>query len=89
MFTTDYFKMPRDLPPGPVNEAADSLSLPAILPPGEYVLSAGVIGVNNQAPVVRLAIQGRADDGWYPLSQIRIVPSGLLESATACRGNVT
>ena len=56
LFTEEFFREPKDLPPGPVNEVTDSLSLPSNLPPGEYTLSVGVVGVNSEEPVVRLGI---------------------------------
>ncbi len=85
LFTEEFFKMPQDLPPGPVNQTSDSLALPATIQAGEYALSVGVVGVSNQMPIVKLAINGRANDGWYPLSKIRIVTSSLPEAATASR----
>ena len=72
LFTEEFFKSPGDLPPGPINEIAASLSLPADLPPDEYAISIGVVGLNTQEPVVRLGISGRTPDGWYPVSKVRI-----------------
>jgi hypothetical protein len=94
LFTPDFFKMPKDLPPGkivPVPAAFCTLS--SDTPPGEYSLSIAVIGFNanlptpkappseaflaeikaGMKPAVRLAIKGRTDDGWYPLSKIQVV----------------
>ena len=74
LFTEEFFEEPKDLPPGPVNDITDSINLPGDLPPGDYTLSVGVIGVSTEQPVVRLGIKGRAKDGWYPLSKVTVVP---------------
>ena len=74
LFTPEFLKMPKDLPPGPVNEVTDSINLPANLPPGDYTLSIGVVDANSEQPVVRLGITGRDQDGWYPLSKVAIEP---------------
>jgi hypothetical protein len=72
LFTDEFFKNPKDLPPGEVVEVSDAPALPADVPAGQYVLSLGVVG-DDEKPVVRLAIKGRAEDGWYPLSKVVIV----------------
>jgi len=74
LFTPDFFKMPKDLPPGPVNEVADSINLPGDLPPGDYTLSIAVVGVTTEEPAIKLGIAGRNQDGWYPLSKLTVVP---------------
>ena len=72
LFTPDFFKMPKDLPPGEINAVGDSIDIPADLPVGRYTLSiAAVDSLMN--PVLRLGIKGRAEDGWYPLSKIQVV----------------
>ncbi|MGO8749626.1 MAG: DUF4832 domain-containing protein [Thermoguttaceae bacterium] len=71
LFTPEFFKEPKDLPRGDVNEISDKITLPADIPAGQYTLSVAI--VDTKTPVVRLAIQGRADDGWYPLSKIQVV----------------
>ena len=40
--------------------------------PGDYTLAIGVVGEESETPVVRLAIKGRTQDGWYPLGTIAI-----------------
>jgi hypothetical protein len=62
-----------DLPLGDTHAVTDSLELPADLPPGDYSLAIGVVGEKNDTPVVRLAIKGRTDDGWYPLGKFMVV----------------
>ena len=72
MFTPEFFKMPKDFPPGEVNDVSDRVALPADLPPGQYTLSVGVVDASS-TPIVRLGIKGRADDGWYPLNMAQVV----------------
>ena len=72
LFTEEFFKQPADLPPGDIHEVRDAVSMPSDLAPGEYSLSVAVVGEKSEEPVVRLGIEGRADDGWYPLSSVRV-----------------
>ena len=72
VFTEEFFREPPDLPPGPVVAVSDSIELPQDIPAGEFVLSIAVVGVGTDTPVVQLGIEGRADDGWYPLSRVRV-----------------
>ena len=72
LFTEEFFKAPKDLPAGQVYEVADSLNLPGDIPPGEYSVSVGVVGVSREEPVVQLGIMGRAQNGWYPLSKLQV-----------------
>ncbi len=74
LFTDEFFKQPPDLPPGVIAEVTDSVRLPADIPPGDYTLSLAVVGEDDTRPVVRLAIQGRSEDGWYPLSTLTVSP---------------
>lgn len=50
-----------------------SVFIPADVPPGEYTLEIAVLDRDRQAPAVKLAIAGRRDNGWYPLSTIEVV----------------
>ena len=74
LFDEEFFKMPKDLPLGPVNEVADSINLPSDLPMGEYMLSVAVVGATTEEPVIKLGIAGRSQDGWYPLNKVTVVP---------------
>lgn len=60
------------LPRGQVTTVADRVTLPADVPAGVYRLSVGIVGQDTPEPVVRLGIQGRTQDGWYPLSQLEV-----------------
>lgn len=71
LFTDEFFKEPKDLPPGDVADVADTITLPDGLGAGQYTLSVGI--VDGETPVVRLGIKGRSDDGWYPLSKVTVV----------------
>jgi hypothetical protein len=72
LFTEDFFREPPDLPPGEAVAVDDSITLPAEMRPGLYSLSIAVVGESSDQPAVRLGIQGRGEDGWYRLSQLRI-----------------
>ena len=72
LFTDEFFKEPQDLPPGPIYDVSDTISLPTNLPIGKYTIAVAVVD-QTSVPVVQLAIKGRAKDGWYPLSEIQVV----------------
>lgn len=71
VFTDEFFKAPKDLPPGEVVNVNDVLALPADVPLGQYTVALAVVN-DDDKPVVRLGIKGRADDGWYPLSTLTV-----------------
>lgn len=55
----------------------DSLSegavfLPADLPLGDYELSLALLDPVTREPKIKLAIEGRQADGWYPLGQLHV-----------------
>lgn len=72
LFTEEFFKGPKDLPPGPIYDVSDSITLPADVPVGKHTLSVAVVD-ESSVPVVRLGIKGRTDDGWYSLSKIEVI----------------
>ena len=72
LFTKEFFQQPAELPPGEVVDVVDSIQLRDDAPPGTYTLSLAVIGEDDDRPVVRLGIEGRGEDGWYPLSTVSI-----------------
>jgi len=72
LFTDGFFKEPEDLPPGEVHQVEETLRLPEDTPAGEYDLSIGIVEAGNPTPVVRLGIAGRAEDGWYHLSRLKV-----------------
>ena len=51
-----------------------SLPLQPTLGVGRYELAVGVVDPRDRRPAVRLANLGRDSDGWYPVSQLEIVP---------------
>ena len=73
LFTEDFFKELRDLPPGEIAAVRDTIALPPDIPPGAYTFSVAVVDGEVVKPVVKLGIKGRADDGWYPLSKFEVV----------------
>jgi hypothetical protein len=72
LFTEEFFKEPKDLPPGEVAVATDTITLPGDIPAGVLILSLAVVEEHTSNPVVRLGIKGRAKDGWYPVSEIKV-----------------
>jgi hypothetical protein len=50
----------------------ESVPVPKRLARGRYALAVGVLDPATKAPAVRLAIAGRAADGWYPLSHVEV-----------------
>ncbi len=61
-----------EMPAGEVAEVKDAVTLPADLTAGSYRLSLAVVGGEPPAPVLRLGIEGRNADGWYPLGGVEI-----------------
>jgi hypothetical protein len=47
--------------------------VPNDTPEGEYELAIGLVDRNTQEPKVKLAIAGVDSEGWYPLTNIRVV----------------
>ncbi len=72
LFTEEFFRQPKDLPPGEMVPVADAVALPKDIPAGRYVLSVAVVAGEAAEPIVRLGIKGREEDGWYPLSGIQL-----------------
>jgi len=72
LFTNDFFRGDWELPEGRIVNVSESIELPANIPPGDYELGISVVGVRSPKPAIRLGIQGRTNDGWYPVSSIRI-----------------
>lgn len=72
LFTEDFFKEPKDLPPGEVRDVADTIALPKDIPAGTFSLSVGIVGLDEEQPVVQLGIQGRDKNGWYSVSTVTI-----------------
>jgi hypothetical protein len=74
VFTEEFFKNPPDLPRGEIVSVSDQVKLPSGMPPGNYELAIAVVEEKSAKPVIRLAIKGRADDGWYPLGRMTVGP---------------
>ncbi|MBN1815858.1 MAG: DUF4832 domain-containing protein [Sedimentisphaerales bacterium] len=73
-FTEEFLKQPPDLPPGETVAVIDRIVPPDDMQSGEYQLSIGVVGEDPVKPVVKLGIQGRTEDGWYPMSKVNLIP---------------
>ncbi len=52
----------------------DPVFVPGDLPAGDYQLSVAILDPITLQPGVKLAIQGRGEDGWYPLGKIGVSP---------------
>jgi hypothetical protein len=50
----------------------DPVFVPGDLPAGDYQVSVGLLDPITLQPAIRLAIEGRGDDGWYALGKIRV-----------------
>jgi hypothetical protein len=59
----------------------DRVFVPADLPEGDYQLQVGLVDRDTRQPRVRLAIEGRADDGWYPMGRIVVERGAYAVSA--------
>lgn len=51
----------------------DVLRLPDGMPPGTYEVAVALLDPWTRSPCIRLAVEGRASDGWYPLSRLEVV----------------
>ena len=47
---------------------AVTIAIPKQMPKGQYEIALGVVDPATKKPAVRLAIEGRDKDGWYPVS---------------------
>jgi hypothetical protein len=46
--------------------------VPAALKPGTYRVRVALLDPRTRRPAIRLAIRGRADDGWYDLGAVEV-----------------
>jgi len=49
-----------------------SIAVPRALTPGRYPLRVALLDPVTRKPAIRLAIEGRQDDGWYKVGEIVI-----------------
>lgn len=49
-----------------------SVTVPTNLAAGDYELELGLLDLNSKVPKIKLAIEGRTDDGWYRLGGIHV-----------------
>ena len=50
----------------------DHLFTPADLPAGEYDLQVGIVDPESYQPKIKLAIEGRDEEGWYSIGNIEV-----------------
>jgi hypothetical protein len=74
LFTDAFPHATPDLPSGPVDVCTDRFVVPDDFPAGEAELAIAVVDACTRQPVVRLAIDGRDKDGWYPVGILSIAP---------------
>jgi hypothetical protein len=58
--------------PGKI-EINKSINLPDNIKSGNYDLAIGIVDKTTNKPAIRLAIEGRAEDGWYPISSFEAI----------------
>jgi len=74
LFTDEFLREPPELPPGKIDSMVwDRVGIPNDLPAGTYTLSIAVVEPGSVNPAVQLGIKGRAADGWYPLSSLKVL----------------
>ncbi len=88
LFTEEFFEGRWEFPNGAVVEVKDEVPVPADVAPGRYGLSLAVVGERDLRPAIRLAIEGRGDDGWYRLSELAVERQGREEAGPQSRGGV-
>ena len=52
-----------------------TIKIPLNVPEGDYELSLGILDPQSFKPRIKLAIEGRDIEGWYPLGRIQIHPA--------------
>ena len=58
--------------PGTQHEVDDAVIVSADVPAGSYVLDVAILDQKGFVPFVDLAISGKRQDGWYPISTVSI-----------------
>lgn len=49
-----------------------AVRIPAAMPPANYHIDLGILGLYSQEPAIQLAVEGRQTDGWYQLGLIDV-----------------
>jgi hypothetical protein len=60
-----------------------AVPVPSDLADGTYTLKVGMLFRHNQEPAIELAIEGKDDEGWYPLSELTVDASAVEKAQTA------
>ncbi len=60
--------------------------VPGEAAPGKYLLRIGLVDPESGEPAIRLAQEGRAEDGWYDLGEVEIVGDGSGSATFTERG---
>lgn len=62
--------LPKWLPGDIVHD--ENIFVPVNTPAGDYRIDIALVSPHSLQPVIRLAIDGRDDDGWYPMGDIKV-----------------
>ena len=57
--------------PGPI-PVTETIPIADTMAAGEYALALAIVDPATRVSAIRLAIAGRADDGWVPLSRVQV-----------------
>ena len=74
VFTKEFIKDPPELPNGKPVKLDQTYQFNEDIAAGNYVLSVAIVDAQTGKPVIRLANEGRGDDGWYTLGSITVPP---------------
>jgi len=53
-------------------EVIESLKVPSTLSPGSYEVLVAIIDPAKESPGIKLAIEGKREDGWYVLNTVTV-----------------
>ena len=57
--------------PGDIFQDSE-IFIPADIPLGEYDIQIAMLSQESDEPIIRFAIEGREDDGWYTLGKVEM-----------------
>ena len=72
VFTEAFIKDPPELPNGNPVKLEQTFKLSEGIAGGSYVLSVAIIDGQTGKPAIRLANEGRGEDGWYTLGSVTV-----------------
>jgi hypothetical protein len=72
VFTKEFIKDPPELPNGKPVKLEQTYQFNEDIAAGSYVLSVAIVDAQTGKPAIRLANEGRGDDGWYTLGSVTV-----------------